>query len=72
VTVLKAIMAEWTRTDADYVASMHHLDGSISGGLNAPYFLNSTTVHDDGFADQLFGGSTMDWFFAGLGDTIYH
>ena len=68
---LKAIMAEWRRTDADYVTRVHHLDGSLTGGLNGPFFLNAATVHDDGKADQLFGGDGTDWFFAALNDEVH-
>jgi hypothetical protein len=37
-----------------------------SGGASAPSQLNSTTVHDDGFVDELNGGEGLDWFFANL------
>jgi ELWxxDGT repeat protein len=67
-TALKAILAEWSRTDADYLTRVHHLDGSLAGGLNGPYFLNATTVHDDGAADRLFGTNGQDWFLVGSND----
>jgi len=40
----------------------------MSGGLNAPYYLNSSTVHDDGATDTLTGGPGMDWFWAMLSE----
>jgi Ca2+-binding RTX toxin-like protein len=74
LTGLEAIMAEWGRTDADYLTRVHHLDGSVSGGLNGSFFLNTTTVHDNGVVDRLFGapGSALDWFFAGASDKVKH
>ena len=39
-----------------------------AGGLNGSYFLNATTVHDDGARDSLDGDTSgLDWFFATLG-----
>jgi hypothetical protein len=47
------------------------LQGTLSGGLNGSYFLNTSTVFDDpaGVVDWLvgdagWGGSGLDWFFA--------
>jgi hypothetical protein len=34
-----------------------HLTGSAAGGLNAPYFLNASTVNDDDRRDRLEGAS---------------
>jgi hypothetical protein len=74
ITALLAIMAEWGRTDADYNTRIAHLMGTQSGGLNGSYFLNSSTVFDNGLIDVLTGGAGMDWFFAHTskknGDTI--
>jgi probable HAF family extracellular repeat protein len=69
---LEAIMAEWGRTDADYLTRVHHLDGSLSGGLNGFFFLNATTVHDNGQVDTLFGAPSpsLEWFFAGIADVL--
>jgi hypothetical protein len=60
------------RTDADYFTRIHHLDGSQSGGLNGPFLLDTDTVHDNGQGDLLIGGQggVLDWFFAGLTDTL--
>ncbi|HEV3344818.1 MAG TPA: PKD domain-containing protein, partial [Pirellulales bacterium] len=62
LAALNAIMSEWGRTDLSYQARINDLSGP-SGGLNGSYFLNSTTVHDDGAVDYLYGGSGQDWFF---------
>ena len=72
LAALEAIMAEWGRTDADYLTRLHHLDGSLSGGMNGSSFLNPTTVHDNGQADTLFGapGPALDCFFTGMTDVI--
>jgi hypothetical protein len=64
IAALLAIMTEWGRSDADYNTRIGHLLGTISGGLNGSYFLNSSTVFDNGLVDVLTGGAGMDWFFA--------
>jgi uncharacterized protein (TIGR03118 family) len=60
---LLAILAEWNSSDS-YATRISKLK-SGTGGLPA---LNSTTVLDDGVADQLFGGPGQDWFFKGPHD----
>jgi hypothetical protein len=72
VAALEAIMAEWGRTDAAYLIRVQHLDGSLSGGLNGSFLLNSATVKDNGQADTLFGAArpALDWFFAGPTDVL--
>jgi VCBS repeat-containing protein len=63
------IMEEWTRTDAGFGTRVDHLNGSISGGSNAGFFLNSGTCHDDVSADdvdKLTGSSGNDWFIYDL------
>src|SRR5262245_30490009 len=57
LTALRAILAEWSRTDATYTTKVAHLTGSIPGGLNAPYFLNTSTLIDDDRRDELEGAS---------------
>jgi ELWxxDGT repeat protein len=64
LSALAFIMAEWGRTDVDYLTRVKHLNGSLGGGLNGAYLLNSTTVFDDNTVDVLYGGAGMDWFFA--------
>jgi uncharacterized protein (TIGR03118 family) len=60
---LLAILAEWNSSDS-YATRIDKLTNG-TGGLPA---LNSSTVVDDGVADQLFGGPGQDWFFKGLHD----
>jgi uncharacterized delta-60 repeat protein len=69
---IAAVMREWTRTDADYATRVGHLLGTLGGGLNGAYFLNSDTVYDDwwGGADVLTGGSGLNWFLVGSTDRI--
>jgi hypothetical protein len=59
-------MAEWNRTGVDYATRIGHLNGSLSGGLNGSYFLNSGSVFDDNAIDVLYGGTGLDWYFAHL------
>src|SRR5262249_34093462 len=65
-TALAFLMAEWNRTDADYLTRVKRLGGSLSGGLNGSYLLNGTTIFDDNTIDVLYGGAGVDWFFAHL------
>ncbi|HME99788.1 MAG TPA: acid phosphatase [Terriglobia bacterium] len=55
LTALRAILAEWSRTDIDYATKVAHLTGAITGGANAPYFLTSKTLIDDDEVDGLEG-----------------
>jgi Ca2+-binding RTX toxin-like protein len=64
-----AIMAEWTRADADYDTRVADLRSG--GGLNGTFLLNSSTVFSDGAAvDTLTGGPGRDWFWAFGSDVI--
>jgi hypothetical protein len=43
------------------------------GGLNGSYLLNTSTVHDNGQTDTLFGFSAaapLDWFFASAANVL--
>jgi len=68
---LAAVLAEWSRTDVDYATRIAHLMGTLTGGLNHNsdsttfYYLNPSTVQNDGMVNNLFGGPGQDWFFAG-------
>ena len=64
---LDAVLAEWGRTDADYLTRSQHLSGSLAGGLNGSTSLTPLTVRDDGAVDQLTGSAGLDWFFWGGG-----
>jgi hypothetical protein len=66
------IQDEWI-SNQNYNHRTGHIAGTLAGGVNAPNFLNSTTVFDDGLADVLTGGKGQDWFFGsstGAVDTI--
>jgi phospholipase C len=64
---LKALEAEWSRTDETYVQKVAHLDGGATGGRNGTLILDQTTVHrDDAGPDDLTGGTGMSWFFVHL------
>src|SRR5262249_55761739 len=67
---LAAVLAEWTRTDIDYLTRIAQLSGTATGGINGPYFLNSSSVTADGSANSLNGGSGQDWYFAGVADLL--
>jgi len=56
-------MAEWSRSDVDSATRVSHLNGALSGGSNAGYFLTAATVHDDAAVDTLFGDAGSDWYF---------
>jgi hypothetical protein len=58
---LNALLAEWSRTDVNYSGRINHLNGNAAGGLNGPYFLNGTTVFDDGVVDTVFAGASQNW-----------
>ena len=66
---LCAIMDEWAHTGLSYRQRVDHLTGT-PGGQNAPYYLNATTVSNDGAADTMTGSSGADLFFASLGDRV--
>ena len=69
---LAALLAEWSRTDVDYLTRIAHLTGSSSGGLNGNYLLNTNTVKADGSVNDLYGGAGMDWYFAGVLDVLFN
>jgi Ca2+-binding RTX toxin-like protein len=50
---LDAIMTEWTRTDADYLTRVDHLQGHLT----------DATVFDDNAYDVMTGSAGQDWFF---------
>lgn len=62
---LTQLMAEWSRTDADYATRLDNLRGTTPGGKNGDVLLNSTTVHDNGKRDTLYGGTGRNWYLAG-------
>ncbi|MFO0954167.1 MAG: SdrD B-like domain-containing protein [Isosphaeraceae bacterium] len=62
---LDQIMGEWSSA-APLATRAAHLAGAEAGGLNGTFLLNGSTVHDNGVADTLTGGSGNDWFFANI------
>jgi hypothetical protein len=67
---LASVLAEWSSAD-DYTTRVARITGSMSGGLNT-VLLNSSTVHANGQADNLYGGAGLDWYFAGVLDVLYN
>jgi phospholipase C len=64
---LQALESEWSRNDGTtYQQKIDHLMGNTTGGNNLSFFLNSSTVFQDGGKNSLTGGSAQDWFFAHL------
>jgi Ca2+-binding RTX toxin-like protein len=60
-TALLALLAEWSRTNAQYETRIKRIRTGI-GGLNAGYALKGN-VFDDDVADSLTGGEGRDWFW---------
>jgi len=67
---LSAFLAEWGRTDIDYLTRIAHLTGTSPGGLNGSCFLNSNTIQADGMINVLYGGPGLDWYFASMVDWL--
>ena len=65
---LQAILNEWD-SSATSAVRIAHITGQ-SGGINGQTFLNASTIQDDRLVDSLLGGSAVDLFFQGLGDSI--
>jgi phospholipase C len=66
---LRALAAEWVRTDETFLQKVAHIDGATPGGKNGNFILDTSTVFDDGAADELFdshGSSAHTLFFARL------
>jgi hypothetical protein len=72
------MLQEWNRTDLNFDDRMSDLfTGSNLKGI-APknvvggmaILLNSATVHSDGAADTLTGGTGRDWFLVDVNDLI--
>lgn len=68
LAALLQLMAEWANTAASLLTRVQHLDNTLPGGANAPFFLNASTVQNDASGDQLFGDAGSDWYlFTGSG-----
>ena len=62
-TALLAILNEWISTHDYKIRVSNLMNGSGSADrMNASYFLNDNTTHDEGAADKLTGGLGRDWF----------
>ncbi len=59
---VRAVLAEWTRTDLAYADRVANLTNGT--GLNGGFVLNDTTVFDDNAFDILLGLRGLDWFHA--------
>jgi Ca2+-binding RTX toxin-like protein len=72
LAALDALMAEWGRTDGVlYQNRIDHLTGAVGGGNNSGFFLNASSVFDDASAaDNLTGGTLLDWFIVSVNDVI--
>ena len=64
---LAAILTEWQSADP-YLMRIAKIKAGVGAGSYK--FLFGSTVHDDGNASKLTGGSGKDWFFKGASDTI--
>jgi hypothetical protein len=67
---LAAFLAEWSRTDIDFNTRIAHLNGSMGSGLNK-VLVNSSTVHANSQADNLYSSAGPDWF-AGVLDALFN
>ena len=69
VDAIRAILAEWTTNARGFQQRSDNIFGTGTGSrLNGNYFLNDSTVTDDGVLDAISGGNGRDWFFAQLGE----
>jgi phospholipase C len=67
LAALKALSAEWARTDIAYGDKVAQLTGTETGGKNGAYFLNTATVFDDNSPDDLASASGgLNLYFARL------
>jgi Ca2+-binding RTX toxin-like protein len=69
LSAMQLVRQEWSRTDISIADRMAHLTGSLAGGLNGTYFLNTTTIQEDSAVDDLRGSGGTDWFFAAASGT---
>ncbi len=63
---IDAIMTEWSRTDIGYDTRV----ANLQSGANGVPALNATTVHSNGKANKLTGGTERDLFFASLASEL--
>jgi len=65
---LTKLLAEWTRSDFVYNASVSNLQNGT--GLNAPVVLNGSTVHANAIRSSLIGGKGQNWYLSGAADRL--
>jgi hypothetical protein len=53
-----------------YATKVAHLSGTLSGGRNGSYLLNSSTVLNDIAVNLLTGESGLDWFIVSALDIV--
>jgi Ca2+-binding RTX toxin-like protein len=63
VQALLALLAEWGRTDIDYLQRVQDLFSGGSGAANGNVLLNEPAVTAGSASSQLIGGSDGDWFW---------
>ncbi len=69
VTLLGVLVDEWVRTDVSYTNRVNRINGTATGGSNGTTVLNSSTVLNDGGAnDDLWGEGDNDWFIISVPD----
>jgi uncharacterized delta-60 repeat protein len=68
LTALRAVGAEWWRTDATFATRIARLRGQTGGGLNGPVVLTAATIDDDGVTDDLYGDGGANWFLGKLNE----
>ena len=61
---LGSLRTEWVNTSTSYANRIAHLQGTLAGGLNASFFLKTTTLQYDNSADSLNGNaaSVKNWY----------
>jgi Ca2+-binding RTX toxin-like protein len=67
-TAMKALRAEWTRTDLSFLERKAHVIGG--GGLNGPFALNPATIHNDNATDIIRSGTALDLIFIHSDDLL--
>jgi hypothetical protein len=67
VAALLQLMQEWQNTGTAFLTRAQHLTGTLSGGVNFPFLLNSATLQKDTALKQLFAGGGHNLFFFNAG-----
>jgi hypothetical protein len=65
---MKALRAEWTRTDLSFQQRKAHI--LLGGGLNGSVALNSATIHNDNAVDHIHAGTALDLIFIDSDDLL--